>query len=281
MLRAAADLRRSIRKWRPTVVHAHGLRAFTVALLSLTGRPYITLHGTGSTPVDPRGWRILRWIAVAMMPVFSRRAMAASPMSWPLWHHVPHASPSLAGLHVLPFPDGDTPTFLWVGALDHRKQPDLFIEALRIAGGSVDVRGIVAGSGPRLDEIAQLVAESRVRVELVGHVADVAPLLARSWAVVLLSLHEGVPFALEEAMWAGRVVIASPHPGTEWLAGPTARYATSAAVAAAAMVQLSDREVALCGGERAAARVRQVLQVTDPWPRLERLFSARSDARSR
>ncbi len=170
------------------------------------------------------------------------------------------------------FPAADSvPTFVWLGALDERKQPDIFIQAIASLPrptGSGDHRR--PGSARRAAR--ELAAELHVDVDLVGHQSDVNALLAEAWAVVLFSRYEGVPFALEEAMWAGRPVIATPHPGVVWLLGGTGRLAETPPEVAAAIVALSDHDAAAREGRRAAEQARQAIDPDAPWPMLEAAY---------
>lgn len=266
MLLAGRDLRRIIRSWRPTAIHAHGARAFAVALASCTGRPLVTLHGTGSDPTDPGGWSLVRSIGVAVAPIAARRAMSVAPTDRPGWAFTPHASPRLGELSESEVPDLPVPTFLWLAALDARKQPERFIDAISIASRTRPIRGIVAGTGSRSAAIEEQVRQTGAAVDIVGQVDNVAELIAGATAVVLLSHHEGVPFALEEAMWAGRTFVATPHPGVRWLGGEIARYASTAESAASTLLALAEPGVAQREGRLAAERVRLILRPDDPWP---------------
>jgi glycosyltransferase involved in cell wall biosynthesis len=120
--------------------------------------------------------------------------------------------------------------------------------------------------------IRRLIAGEHAAVELLGHRSDIPELMAEAWAVVLFSDHEGVPFSLEEAMWGGRAVVASPVPGIRWLVGDDRQLAGNVAGAATAMRLLSTRETATAIGTSNAGRVRDLLTADDPWPDLERRY---------
>jgi glycosyltransferase involved in cell wall biosynthesis len=113
-------------------------------------------------------------------------------------------------------------------------------------------------------------------VEFLGERTDVADQLAQASGVCLFSGFEGVPFAVQEAMWVGRPVVLSPLPSLRWFAAGAASYADDAEAAAEAMVQLCDRDIALERGESAAARVRALLSPDAPFPQLMRDYSERS-----
>lgn len=275
VIRTAAHLRRVRSQWRPDVIHCHGPRGFVIARLAGTRAPVITLHGTGSMPSDPRGWSSLRRAGMAVLPHLAARAYTVIPGFRSSWEFVPHASPRLSELELLPFPPADsTPTFLWLGRLVEPKQPDVLVRALAEVGRHREVRGVVAGNGAQVVRLRALADDLGVNLVLAGHRADVAPLLNEAWAVALFSRYEGIPFALQEAMWCGRPVVATPHPGVRWLLGDTGYLASTVDQAAEAMIQLVDWQTAARAGERAAARVRELIDPDAPWPALDAVFSA-------
>ncbi len=269
VLRAAKVLRRVESRWRPDIVHANGARSALVALVSLHSRPFVTLHGTGSVESDPRGWPILRRLGLVALPVLARRAWTAEPRALRLWSFQPYASPRLADLRELPLPE--RATFAWIGGLVDAKRPDVFVRAIAALAPS-GVRGVVAGAGPRTEEIKQLVARTNAPIDMAGHVDDIEPLLAQSTAVALFSRFEAVPFALQEAMWAGRQVVATPLPGIRWLCGDDGRYATTVDEAISHLRALTDRHLAEREGRHAAQRVRLQLAPASHWTSIERAF---------
>jgi glycosyltransferase involved in cell wall biosynthesis len=210
------------------------------------------------------------------VPLIAADASSAEPGYGRRWRYLPFASPRLASLDVMPFPAPTTvPTFLWVGALDERKQPEMFVRALAsVASSGRSVRGIIAGSGPRSAEIERLVTATGAPIRLVGH-ADPAPLLVDAWATVLFSRTEGTPLSIEEAMWVGRAVIASDLPGIAHLVGTTGALATTEAEAVAAVEMFCDNAHARAAGAAASARIRAVIDVDAPWPELAHRYESR------
>ena len=267
LIQSARNLRRLLTERRPRVVHAHGTRSHLVCLLA-GRRPYVTMHGTGGR-IDGQtalGTAVRR----ASRPLAGRlavRAYSVAPAGG-RWQTLLHASPQLANLELSDVPPSEVPMFLWVSRLEEPKQPESFIEACAIAGRQHPLRGVILGDGPLIGSVRERVAELGAPVDVLGSVADIGCYLRDARAVVLLSGFEGVPFAIEEAMWVGRPVIVSPLPPLRWFAGEAARYARDANELAAAMIALTDVRTAAREGLAAAARVRSLLGEEAPFPQL-------------
>jgi hypothetical protein len=90
---------------------------------------------------------------------------------------------------------------------------------------------------------------------------------------VLFSGSEGMPFSLEEAMWAERAVVCSTLACTRWLvgehAGILADDESSAVDALERLCQLDETERL---GVAAAERIRQLIRPDDPWLVIERAY---------
>ncbi len=270
--RAARRLRRLVGDVRPDVVHVHGMRSAAITLAAGVRRPFVTVHGMTPVASDPYGFHRLRLVGRAILPRIAT-VSSAEPGYRGRWRTVVFASPHLASVADLPFPPASSrPTFVWLGALDERKRPEAFVRAVAdVASTGVAVRGVIAGDGPRRDEIAGLVHSLGAPVELVGHVAP-ATVLRDAWATALLSDGEGVPLAVEEAMWANRSVVASRLPGTSLLLGTTGTLVDDPAEAAVALSALCDHRIAKAAGEQAGRRVRAVVDPDEPWRTFEQLY---------
>lgn len=278
-MRAARTALRRI--WRDldddkTVLHVHGMRSFLVCRLAGLPKPFVSMHGNHPADDDPRGYQRLRHFGFALLPRLARGATSGEPTSVRGWTYYPFASPLLARVGVLPFPPADSePVIAWLGLLDDRKQPELFVRAIaRVAADGAVLRGVMGGTGPRLDEIKALATSLDAPVDLLGQ-TDAVALLERSWALVLFSQSEGTPLSVMEAMWTGRSVIASPLPGNVYLIGDTGALATTVDEAAAAIRTLvTDHALAAGRGEAAARRVRTLLTADTPWAELDASYRA-------
>jgi glycosyltransferase involved in cell wall biosynthesis len=132
--------------------------------------------------------------------------------------------------------------------------------------------GIMAGSGPLLEEMRDLSRRLSAPVEIVGHREDIRPFLARSWALGLFSEFEGIPFAVEEAMWAGRAVVASDLPSLRWLIDQAGFLVRDVGGTVAAFRRLTDRDTATGYGALAATRIRSMITPDMPWSFLEQQY---------
>jgi glycosyltransferase involved in cell wall biosynthesis len=271
MFRAARQLRRAVDGVRPRVVHAHGLRS--QLLLNLVGvRPFVTVHGGGRIPGQGHLGSTARATARQLAPLLAKRAYSVAPFGR-RWSVLPTASPLLGELGRAPVElRADVPTFLWVGRLDVPKRPEIFVRAVAAVAAGQPVRGVVLGDGPMRERLQGLVDELAAPVRLLGARDDVPAHLATAWAVCLFSDFEGVPFAVQEAMWAGRAVVLSPLPTLRWFAGTAARYASGVDQAAEVLSALTDPATAAAAGESAARRVRSLLTPESPFPSLEAAY---------
>jgi glycosyltransferase involved in cell wall biosynthesis len=226
------------------------------------------MHGSGGR-IDGQGvlGSLVRAAGRRLAGRLSVRAYSAAPAGG-AWQTLLHASPRLAGLEASPVPASPVPVFLWIGRLDAPKQPEKFVEACALVARHTPVRGVMLGDGPLSASVRSRVAELGAPVDVLGTVDDVAAQLDAARALCLFSDFEGVPFAVQEAMWVGRPVVLSPLPSLSWFAGGASRYARDVSEAAAAMLALTDTAVAAREGAVAAERIRSLLTADAPFPQL-------------
>jgi glycosyltransferase involved in cell wall biosynthesis len=255
-----------------TVVHVHGLRPILLARLAGLPTPFVSVHGAHPDPSDPPGYATVRRWWLRVVPRLAVRASTGEPGYPAPWVYEPYAGPALRRLDVMPLPDGEVPVIGWLGVLDQRKQPDVFVRAIAEANRrGTRVRGLLGGTGHRRDEVAALIAQLDAAVEMLGHV-DPAEVLAQSWALALFSPSEGTPLSVMEAMWCGRTVVGSPVPGIEYLVGDTGFIAGTVDAAADAFVRIANRADAARLGTAAAARIRTLVGPWTPWDALEPIY---------
>jgi glycosyltransferase involved in cell wall biosynthesis len=152
---------------------------------------------------------------------------------------------------------------LCVANLRAEKGVDAFVEAVIRArdGGSVRLRGLIAGDGPERERLERLVAGVD-GVELLGSRGDVPDLVAACDAFALLSEAEALPMSILEAMALGRPVVTSDVGGAgeavvDGETGIVVPPGDPAAGAAALAKLAADPASAQAMGEHGRARQRE------------------------
>lgn len=140
---------------------------------------------------------------------------------------------------------------LYLGQLEARKDPLL---AVRAAAGVPNAVVLVAGEGPQHDEVAATGAR------MLGFRRDPERLLAAADVLVMPSRHEGLSFAVLEAMAAGLPCVVSDGPGNPEAVG--------------------DAGVVFPAGDEAALRAALARLAADPAERARLAEAARARAAS-
>lgn len=211
LLRATAGLRRHIRNERPSVIHAHNVKATVVASLAARKRvPIITtLHG-----VPPH---LIRQSA-RLLSRYSDAIVAVSPH---VAEQLSRAGVDPAGVYVIensidtprPMPrlaarselglSADASVALCVARMADQKRQDLLIEAWHDLPGSPIL--LLAGDGPnrvRLERQAHT-GQACARIRFLGERTDIPRLMSAADVMVLPTDWEGLPISLLEALGIG------------------------------------------------------------------------------
>jgi len=100
---------------------------------------------------------------------------------------------------------------LIVGRLDLVKGHHIAIAALQESGMPTDVGLCIVGDGPRRRELESLASAKDIggRVSVIGFRRNVYDYIAHCDVLLMPSLHEGLPYALLEAMALGVPIVAS------------------------------------------------------------------------
>lgn len=247
--RPVADAR-AVRALRPSlrgadVVHAHGLRAGLMTGLSLGPRRpirsafFVTWHNALPSGVSWRD-RTKRRVGGTVQRVTARHAdltLGASPdlveraraVGARGARYLPIGAPAL------PPPCRDTaalraelgaedrPVVLATGRLGPQKDyPTLLRAAAGLARRDIAPVVVIAGDGPLRGELAECVQREGLPVRLLGHREDVADLLRAADIVALPSVWEARPFAAQQALRAGRPLVATAVGGIPDLVGDAA-----------------------------------------------------------
>jgi len=277
--RALLSLRRAL--GRPDLVHAHGLRAGLLSVLARPAAPVVvTVHNALLDPPGPR-----RRISEALERVVMRGADVVLAASLDLADHaraVGGRDVRAAPLSAPPMPQAErgraevraelgvadaSPLLLAVGRLHPQKGYDTLLAAARRWRGRADgLRVIVAGDGPLHEAMSAQIQVEGLPVVLLGRRTDVADLLAACDLVVLTSQWEARALVVQEALRAGRPLVATAVGGIAELVGRGAGVlippADPAALDAAVTGVIAD--VA-----KSAALVAAGLTAAASWPTLD------------
>jgi glycosyltransferase involved in cell wall biosynthesis len=242
-------LRRLLAHARPDVVHAHGVRAGAVAALALPGRRAaprggghhrriglaVTVHNAPPPGrVAAAGYWLLERIvasrADAVCCVSSdlaarMRRLGAAGLARAAVPAAAAADPDPAQVAAVraALAAGGQPVVLAAGRLAAQKGfGTLLSAAARWQGRDPCPVLALAGQGP-LDQALRTRADSEgIRARFLGQRDDVPALLAAADVVVVPSAWEGQPLIVQEALRAGRPLVASRTGGIPDLTGPDA-----------------------------------------------------------
>jgi glycosyltransferase involved in cell wall biosynthesis len=287
--RAVLRLRELIGRSGADVVHAHGLRAGALAAIALSfggpgpNRPLaVTVHNA------PPSAGVNGAIYRALELVVAHGAAAVLCVSADLGARMARAGAGDVGRALVPAPprgaggvppeaveaaradlriggmggEGSRPLIFAAGRLAPQKGFGGLLEAARHWQGLSPVPLLaIAGDGPLAGTLAGRAALLGPAVRFLGHRRDVPALLAAADLVVLPSRWEGQPLILQEALQAGRPIVATRVGGIPDLTGEDA----------AVLVPPDDPDAL-------AAAVRQVL--TDPALAQRLAAAARERART-
>ncbi len=311
-LAALRLLRRHLSDWRPGVVHAHGLRAGALAALAvLAARSRVPLIVTVHN-ARPAGARLgviygvlerivarRANIVLCVSPDLSARMRALGARSVeravvPALAAVPgpaldgqsSAGRASAGRTLAGSPKaGDLaaegrPIVLGVGRLAPQKGFDLLLEAAAAWRDRASVPLVViAGDGPLAADLAARAGNLGVDARFLGTRDDVDELLGVADVFVLPSRWEGQPLTLQEALRAGRPIVAADVGGVRDLCGDGGAPLAPPAGPAALLVPAGDPAALLVPAGDPAALGAAVLSVLDD-PGLARRLSEAAYARA-
>lgn len=219
---------------RSDVLHAHGLRAATVAGLAGRHPLVVTWHNAVLAPPGVKRQALAlgeRFVArsadIALcassdleerVRALGGRDVRPGPVAPPLRKPERFPSEVRAALGV-----DDAPLLLSVGRLHPQKGHDVFVEAVaRLGKDRPGVRAMIAGDGPQRAELETRIAELGAPVELLGRRVDIADLLGAADVVVCSSVWEARSLSVQEALLAGRPVVATRVGGLPELVGDAA-----------------------------------------------------------
>jgi glycosyltransferase involved in cell wall biosynthesis len=250
------------------VVHAHGLRAGAFAALALaapaTGRAHghrpalvVTVHNAAPAGAAHAAvYRVLELIVARRADLVlcvsedlagrmrSLRARATGRALVPAPAAAPASAQAIAAARADIGADG-RPVLLTVARMAAQKGYPVLLEAAAAWQRRDPVPVLaIAGDGPLAAEIAAQASGTQLDVILLGHRDDVGALLEAADVAVVPSLWEGQPLFVQQALRAGRPLVATRAGGTAELTGPDAALLVPpgdpAALAAAVLSVLDD-----------------------------------------
>src|SRR5699024_3837311 len=131
-----------------------------------------------------------------------------------------------------------------VGRLAPQKNLGMVLDIATRLSGRVDLEFWIVGDGPLRTDLAQAIERNRLEdVRLLGHRDDVADLLGAADIVLLTSHWEARALVAQEALAAGRALVATRVGGIDELVGDAAELVPAGDVpaAAAAVQRLADQ----------------------------------------
>jgi glycosyltransferase involved in cell wall biosynthesis len=304
-LRVVARLVGLMRRYRPDIVHTHlpwaNALGRVASAIARVPRVVTTLHATEHAHWSPVSWRArlrkivdrfgARHINAAIVAVSSAvrddyRTYLGLDNVHVIYNYVDPAA--FMPLSRVEIEDGrgalgwipDDFVLVSVGRLSWEKGQASLIRALpEIAAAVPNVRLLVVGVGPQLEQLQQLAAELGVagRVAFTGSRPFVERLLGLADVFVFPSLSEGLGIALLEAMAMGLPVVASSTEGIMEVATDGADAllvppGEPAAIAAAVVRLHADRAFACRLGEQARKTVAARFSVDRGVSRLDDLY---------
>lgn len=281
---AIMRLRGRLRAWQPDVVHAHGVRAGAFAALALLARSgrtrravtrrsglVVTVHNAPPRRHLDRvvylvlervcAWRAdevlcasqdlaerMRKLGAARVAQVDVAAPAPAP---PSQEAVARARADIVA--------AGRPVVLGVGRLTGQKGFDVLVDAAaRWRDRDPVPLAVIAGEGPQAAALDARARQAGADVLLLGHRDDVPALMAVADVVAVPSRWEARALVVQEAMRAGRPVVATRVGGTAGLTGEDTALLIppddAAALAAAVTKLLDDPPLAAALGRAAAAR---------------------------
>lgn len=280
------------------LVHVHGYRAAVNAALAPTVRPLVcTVHGQGEPSWrTPRGWLKDRFYRAAEARACRRRRAVICFVTADLHRRHARHYPGLdlrtvhngiAPLDRATLPPAVPPLgagrlhALAIGRLTRVKGIEHAITALSLLPAGHSWQLDLVGDGGLRNELSALAVQLGVadRVTFHGFRRDAESLLAGADALIMPSRHEGLPYALLEAMSLGVPAIASNVGGLAEVlrdgeTGLLSPFGDAHALAAALQRLGTDQELRRALGAGAAAEQRRRYTLAAMGERYEEAYRA-------
>ena len=219
----ALAMRNALRDFKPDIVHAHTVRALPMAALARVKAPLALTHHNTKLPFSPKWFRIADRITDTYVAIGAEvESILEQHVGRPIVRIPNAAGRSFDAGAPRTAPEG-RPQILSVGAISEQKNYPLLIEtaAALTDGDMLDEipRFQIAGGGADLEKLRAEVEARGLgdRVRFLGERSDVPDLMRESDLYLNVSLYEGMPLTLLEAMASGLPIIATDVPGNREL----------------------------------------------------------------
>lgn len=220
-LRTLSVLRRRIESFRPDVVHVHSSKAGALVRLAMRKSPVpvvYTIHGLVYLNSRMPGWKqfLYRTIELSLLPLANTTIVVSPHDLDELLQrtsslkirlvYIPNGIDSLPKLLSLP----DEPIIGTVARFTEEKALDILIRAVAEVRREIpNVRLVLVGDGPLRSNLEEL--SRRMNIEditlFAGYQENVVEWLEKMRVFASTSVKEGMPYALLDAMAAGRIIV--------------------------------------------------------------------------
>lgn len=216
---------------RPVVQHSHGPRGTAFAWLHRLAPLVRTEHGLDyAAPDASLKQRLIRRIEESMLvaktatsvlvseELLGHRSSRMQPLPYRIIRNGADV-PSKSSLSRPSEMAADRFNIVFAGRLETVKQPLAAISAVLALPSDSSARLLVLGDGPLLDSAHRLVDshQSNARIEFCGFRTDSLNFIAHADAVLMPSLHEGLPYTAIESLGLRTPLIASAVGGLKEL----------------------------------------------------------------
>jgi glycosyltransferase involved in cell wall biosynthesis len=285
-LTTMSSLRRTLARFRPHVVHAHGGEAFKYLAIGGGRRPRLVYrriglaHPSGTRGIARAGHAALLRrsdFVVAVAEAVRRETIDTFGLPADRVVTIPRGVDPLrlraehdrsAVRENLGIP-GSAPVVISVGALSPEKDPIAALDlCATLAGSMPDVTYLFAGDGPMRETMHEAVRARGLQghVRLLGSRADIGDLLGASDLLVLASRSEGMPGCVIEAGMASLPVVAFrvagvPEVLTDGVTGYVVDPGDHEALARRTLELLGDEALRRAMGKAAEERCRAVFAI--------------------
>lgn len=268
------------------IVHAHGLRAGALAALALAGLDtplVVTLHNL------PVGGPAVQVVTSGLERLVARRAGAVLTVSADIGDRMNALGAAQVQRALIPAPlqaggtldrqalgvDGH-PLVVTVARLAPQKGLDLLIETAALLADRVpQALWLVAGDGPRREELSRIIADEALPIRLLGRREDAPDLLSAADVVVSTAQWEGQPLWLQEALREGAAIVATDVGGTREVTQDAARlvpYGDPDRLCTEIVTLLRRQEVAQSLREQARARATELPSADDALDQVRSIY---------